>query len=164
MTTPSRFKTQAAEIAQLCGYISCDRSIANYFGIPTEQVTAVRSRMRRPAMLKPPVHVGKDSRIQPPTSPVRRDPCPRCQVRRDVGCRHVRALGHLWRFRQLVREHGEVEARRILRAEISDARRNRSFEDSLRLVARGQAKVVAVRRIVTAGPDYTLGGVATGAL
>lgn len=70
---------------------------------------------------------------------------------------------HLMRFRQLVREHGDAEARRILRAEIAEARRNLSFEQKLELVAQGQAKVVAVQRIVTAGPDCTLGGV-TGAI
>ena len=71
--------------------------------------------------------------------------------------------GYLWRFRELVREHGDEEARRLLRVEISEARRSRSFEDTLKLVAQGQAKVVAVQRIVTAGPDCTLGGV-TGAI
>lgn len=30
----------------------------------------------------------RDDRIVPPTEPVDRDPCPRCGVRRDIGCGH----------------------------------------------------------------------------
>jgi hypothetical protein len=70
---------------------------------------------------------------------------------------------HLFRFRKLVREHGEDEARRLLRAEIAEAKRNLTFEEKLEAVASGRAKVVAVQRVVIAGPDYTLGGV-TGAI
>jgi hypothetical protein len=62
---------------------------------------------------------------------------------------------HLWRFRQLVHEHGEDEARKLLRAEIAEARRNESVEDKLR---RG-AKIVSVWKPSAADYDRTLGGV-----
>jgi hypothetical protein len=71
---------------------------------------------------------------------------------------------HLWRFRQLVHEHGEAEARRLLRAEIADARRNMTFEERLMLVAAGKASVSAAIKLSTPLPDRTLGGVATGQL
>lgn len=67
---------------------------------------------------------------------------------------------HLWRYRELVREHGDPDAaRRALVAEIADAKRNLSFEDQLRLVAQGRMKVAAVQKIAATGPAYTLGGV-----
>jgi hypothetical protein len=62
---------------------------------------------------------------------------------------------HLWRFRQLVHERGEDEARKLLRAEIAEARRNESVEDKLR---RG-AKIVSVWKPSAADYDRTLGGV-----
>lgn len=61
---------------------------------------------------------------------------------------------HLWRFRVLVREHGEDDARRLLRAEITEARRDETIEQKL---ARG-AKVVPVFK-PSHGYDVTLGGV-----
>lgn len=67
---------------------------------------------------------------------------------------------HLWRFRVLVREHGEHEARHLLRAEISQARRNETFEEK---IARG-LKVVPAWKPSRPGYDGTLGGVATGQL
>jgi len=30
----------------------------------------------------------KEDQLIPPTEPVDRDPCPRCGVRRDIGCGH----------------------------------------------------------------------------
>lgn len=47
---------------------------------------------------------------------------------------------HLWRFRVLVREHGEDKARQLLRAEISAARRDETFEEKLQ---RSDLKIVA---------------------
>jgi hypothetical protein len=61
----------------------------------------------------------------------------------------------LWRFRELVRAHGEVEARRILRAETADARRNETDEQKL---ARG-LKLANVWRPTRAPYGMTLGGV-----
>jgi hypothetical protein len=65
---------------------------------------------------------------------------------------------HLWRFRELVHAHGEAEARRILRSEIAEARRCRSFEDELELVAKGKARIAEVPRIAPQVPERTLGG------
>ena len=84
-------------------------------------------------------------------------------LRREMLAANQIPSEHLFRFRQLVREHGEPEARRLLRAEIAEARHNLTFEEKLEAVASGRAKVVAVQRIVTAGPQQTLGGV-TGAI
>lgn len=70
----------------------------------------------------------------------------------------------MMRFRELVREHGEPMARVMLRAEMLEARRSRSFEEKLKLVAAGKASVVPVRRIKRADPEQTLGGIATGQL
>lgn len=68
--------------------------------------------------------------------------------------------GKLYRYRRLVRELGDPDkARAALRAEIAEAKRNLTFEERLKLVAQGHGKVVAVQRIATAGPDFTLGGV-----
>jgi hypothetical protein len=64
---------------------------------------------------------------------------------------------HLWRFRVLVREHGDTEARRILRAEISEARRNRTFEERLAEVQAGKAKIAAVQKIRPARREAGVG-------
>lgn len=31
----------------------------------------------------------RQERLEPPSAPVNRDPCPRCGVRRDIGCEHT---------------------------------------------------------------------------
>jgi hypothetical protein len=67
---------------------------------------------------------------------------------------------HLWRFRQLVHEHGEAEARNLLRAEIAEARKHETIEQKL---ARGATLAVAWRPTRPAY-EHTLGGVATGQL
>lgn len=73
--------------------------------------------------------------------------------------------GQLWRFRELVREIGDMDrARAALRAEMAEASRTLTFEDRLALVANGRRKIVAVPRLSPADPQMTLGGVATGAL
>jgi DNA invertase Pin-like site-specific DNA recombinase len=70
----------------------------------------------------------------------------------------------LFRFRELVREHGQEEARLILAREIAaDRARPLTFEEQLARVRAGAAlaeKFEPRRR----DPDMTLGGVATGAL
>jgi len=86
------------------------------------------------------------------------------KLRAEMLYAHAVDPQHLWRFRELVREHGEGEARRLLRAEISEARRNRTFEEELNLVATGKASVGAALNLSTSPPDRTLGGVATGQL
>lgn len=72
--------------------------------------------------------------------------------------------GWLWRFRQLVREHGDTEARRLLRAEIAEAKQKRTFEERLEALRRGEGRIEAAFVPRRRGPDYTLGGIATGAL
>jgi hypothetical protein len=64
----------------------------------------------------------------------------------------------LWRFRVLVREHGEEEARRILRADAAETRRNETFEQKLQ---RHDLKISPAFR-PSKGYDFTLGGIATG--
>ena len=66
---------------------------------------------------------------------------------------------HLWRFRILVREHGEEEARRILRSEIAEARRIETFEQKLQ---RADLKIAPAFR-PERSYQGTLGGV-TGAI
>jgi DNA invertase Pin-like site-specific DNA recombinase len=66
---------------------------------------------------------------------------------------------HLWRFRVLVREHGETEARRILRAEMAEARRNETFEQKLQ---RADLKIAPAFNPRKADYDFTLGGIASG--
>lgn len=65
---------------------------------------------------------------------------------------------HLWHFRKLVREHGEQEARRILRAEIAEARRNETFEQKL---LRADLKITPAFK-PSKSYDFTIGGIATG--
>lgn len=73
--------------------------------------------------------------------------------------------GFMWRYRQLVREHGDADvARQALRAEIAEAKRNRSFDDKLAAVSRGEVQIAPVFVPRRAAPDYTMGGIATGAL
>jgi hypothetical protein len=73
--------------------------------------------------------------------------------------------GHMWRFRQLVGKLGDVDiARATLRAEISEARRNRTFEQQLEALRRGEVSLETKVSLLSAGPDFTLGGVATGQL
>jgi hypothetical protein len=77
-----------AEIKAVCSYLKNDAFIASYFGIDRERVSEVRAKRvrrdyRRPASLlityaEPPV-------VSQTTD---RSPCPRCGIRRDVGCRH----------------------------------------------------------------------------
>ena len=81
----------------------------------------------------------------------------------------------LYRFRQLIREHGydgavsamteEIRAREQDEQERRIAERNRplSFEQQLARVRAG-AKITVRQPIRRADPEYTLGGVATGAL
>jgi hypothetical protein len=71
---------------------------------------------------------------------------------------------HLWRFRELVRQHGEHDARTLLRAEISAARRNLSFDEQLERVAAGTLAIGPALKLALADPEMTLGGVATGQL
>lgn len=69
---------------------------------------------------------------------------------------------HLWRFRALVRDHGEIEARRILRAEVAEMKKNRSFDEQIEAVRSGEAKLADAFKPRRSGPDMTLGGIATG--
>jgi hypothetical protein len=72
---------------------------------------------------------------------------------------------HLWRYRELVRDVGDPDkARATLRAEIAEARRNQTFEQQLEAVRRGEVRLETKVRLRSAGPDFTLGGVATGQL
>lgn len=43
---PGFFMSTAAEIARVCGYISDDQTVANYFGIDREKVETIRAKMR----------------------------------------------------------------------------------------------------------------------
>lgn len=73
--------------------------------------------------------------------------------------------GFMWRYRQLVRQHGDADtARQALRAEIADAKRNRSFAQQLEALSRGEVQIAPAFVPRRAAPDYTLGGIATGAL
>lgn len=77
----------------------------------------------------------------------------------------------IYHYRALVKAHGEEEARRILKAEKEEARaaqakktpRVLSFEEQLERVRRGAGLAPAFKP-KRADPDFTLGGVATGAL
>lgn len=85
----------------------------------------------------------------------------------------------IYRFRQLCRKHPRAEAEAILRGELgaeqvtraaeeerrrkAEAARPRSFEEQLARVAAG-ARLVARTPLRRADPNFTLGGVATGAL
>lgn len=87
------------------------------------------------------------------------------KLRAEMLYAHAIEPEHLWRYRVLVREHGDVDKARVaLRAEIADARRSRSFEEQLEAVRRGDARVVQAFHANKASPDFTLGGVATGQL
>jgi hypothetical protein len=63
---------------------------------------------------------------------------------------------HLWRFRELVRAHGEADARRILRSEIAEARRNETFEQKLK---RADLKISPAFKPNRAAYEHSLGGV-----
>jgi hypothetical protein len=96
----------------------------------------------------------------------RRHACPVSVSKLRAEMLYAQAIApeHLWRFRELVRAHGEADARRLLRAEIADAKRNMTFEDQLMMVASGKASIGAALSLSRADPDQTLGGVATGQL
>lgn len=108
-------------------------------------------------------------------------PIPRVYVNSTTERRAARAAAwlkneaDLWRFRQLIHEHGydaavtamndEIRAREQTEQEQRAAERNRplSFEEQLERVRAG-AKVTVRQPIRRADPIFTLGGVATGAL
>jgi hypothetical protein len=81
----------------------------------------------------------------------------------------------LYRYRELSAEHGPAEAKELMLAEIAAEReaareaererrsRPRTFEEQLAAVAAG-ARLIARPNLTRAAPDFTLGGVATGAL
>lgn len=77
------------EIAKLCGYIRDDRSIAAYFGCPREQIARVRAGMKRGRYVRQDSGLSRHSDLPLPVND--REPCPRCGVRRDIGCRHSTA-------------------------------------------------------------------------
>jgi transposase len=81
-------------------------------------------------------------------------------LQRDLMRSQAIPNGHLWRYRQLVREQGDADlARRALAAEIAEAKRNLTFEDRLALVAAGKASVSRVQHFAPADSAFTLGGV-----
>jgi hypothetical protein len=63
---------------------------------------------------------------------------------------------HLWRFRDLVREHGEAEARRVLRSEMAEIRRNETFEQKLQRV---DLKIAPAFKPSRQAYEHSLGGV-----
>jgi hypothetical protein len=95
--------------------------------------------------------------LPPPRLPGRLGP-----ISREMMNRQAIPAGQLWHFRALVKLHGDEEARRILRAEMAETKRNRTFEQMVEAVA-GSASIGAAFHPRAAGPDYTLGGV-TGAI
>lgn len=64
----------------------------------------------------------------------------------------------LWRFRQLVRDHGDAEARRLLRAEMADERRSMTFDQQLEAVGQGKLGIVEVQQIRRPDPAFSPGG------
>lgn len=108
-------------------------------------------------------------------------PIPRVYVNSTAQRRAARAAEwlknkqDLYRFRQLIREHGYDDAVAAMNEEIlardqeererraADRNRPLSFEEQLERVRAG-AKISIRQPIRRADPDYTLGGVATGAL
>lgn len=65
--------------------------------------------------------------------------------------------GKLHRFRGLVHQHGDAEARRLLRAEIAAERKNLTFEQQLEAVGQGKLRIVAVPTIHRPDPTFSGG-------
>lgn len=76
-----------SEIKAVCSYIKDDGLIAAYFGIARNRVELVRAKRVRK-------YVDRTTTVVPLRGPIPeqaedRTPCPRCGVRRDIGCPHT---------------------------------------------------------------------------
>lgn len=79
-------------------------------------------------------------------------------LRREMMNAQAIPADRLWRFRELVRDHGDDEARRLLRAEMAAARRGMTFEDQLEAVGKGKLGIVEVQEIRRPEPSFSPGG------
>ena len=80
------YYTTVDEIERLCRYINDNGTIAAYFGIDRNRVQRVRDKMHTPRFKI-------NEAGHPPTNAMfntvpDRTPCPRCGVRKDIGCGH----------------------------------------------------------------------------